>query len=223
LITETVKKMATDASQAAKGVATTRNEAKNSGEIVEQPVEAMGKIKESTIQINQIISAIDEIAVQTNLLALDAGVAAARAGDGGRGFAVVALEVRALAQRSAGAAKEINVLLSSSSVQVEGGVVLVGKTGVAPKAIIEKVSDMDKLVREILATSQEQATGPTQVNVAVTQMDKVVQQNAAMVEEATAATHALKIEVKDLTNIVGGFQISGTMSAQRKPGKLRAA
>lgn len=215
MITETVKKMAGGASQASQLVATTRDEAKNSGSIVEQAVDAMGKIKGSSDQITQIISVIDEIAFQTNLLALNAGVEAARAGEAGRGFAVVASEVRALAQRSADAAKEIKALISASSTHVEGGVSLVGRTGDALKGIISKVAEIDTLVREISASSKEQAVGLAEVNTAVTQMDQVVQQNAAMVEESTAATVALKNEVHDLSSMVARFQISGVQNTRR--------
>jgi methyl-accepting chemotaxis protein len=167
----------------------------------------MGKIKDSSQQITNIIGVIDEIAFQTNLLALNAGVEAARAGDAGRGFAVVASEVRALAQRSAEAAKEIKALISASTTQVESGVMLVDKTGTALGEIIERIAVMDGLVREISASSKEQATGLAEINTAVGQMDQVVQQNAAMVEESTAAAFALKNETQDLTEMVGRFQI----------------
>ncbi len=207
LITTTVKKMASGAGEAATVVATTRQEAESSGVIVQQAVDAMSKIKGSSQQMSQIIGVIDEIAFQTNLLALNAGVEAARAGDAGRGFAVVASEVRGLAQRSAEAAKEIKTLISASSEQVDSGVVLVGKTGAALKGIIDKVATMDTLVREISAQSQDQAASLAEVNIAVNQMDQVVQQNAAMVEESTAAAHALKGETQELTAIVGRFQI----------------
>ncbi len=206
LITVTVKKMAGGAGEAAQVVATTRQEAENSGAIVQEAVHAMGKIKESSNQISQIVGVIDEIAFQTNLLALNAGVEAARAGDAGRGFAVVASEVRGLAQRSAEAAKEIKALISASTSQVDSGVALVGQTGSALKGIIDKVATMDTLVREISASSQEQATGLAEVNVAVNQMDQVVQQNAAMVEESTAAAHALRGETEELATIVSRFQ-----------------
>jgi methyl-accepting chemotaxis protein len=139
---------------------------------------------------------IDEIAFQTNLLALNAGVEAARAGDAGRGFAVVAQEVRALAQRSAEAAKEIKTLISTSTQQVGAGVDLVGQTGEALQRIVTQVASIDALVTEIAASAVEQSTGLQEVNNAVNQMDQVVQQNAAMVEEATAASHSLKNEAK---------------------------
>jgi methyl-accepting chemotaxis protein len=190
-------------------VAVTRDAAESSGLIVQQAVEAMGKIKDSSQRITNIIGVIDEIAFQTNLLALNAGVEAARAGDAGRGFAVVASEVRALAQRSAEAAKEIKTLISASTVQVESGVGLVDRTGIALRGIIEKIASMDALVREISTSSKEQATGLAEINTAVTQMDQVVQQNAAMVEESTAAAHALKAETQDLSAMVGRFAIGG--------------
>ncbi|MGD0635772.1 MAG: methyl-accepting chemotaxis protein [Beijerinckiaceae bacterium] len=209
VITATVQKMASGTDAAASVVATTRGAAQSSGLIVQEAIEAMGKIKESSTQISNIIGVIDEIAFQTNLLALNAGVEAARAGEAGRGFAVVASEVRGLAQRSAEAAKEIKALISASTTHVESGVVLVGKTGEALRGIIEKVSDMDALVRDIAASSQEQATGLAEVNVAVSQMDQVVQRNAAMVEESTAATHALKGESQGLADMVARFRING--------------
>jgi len=222
IITGTVKSMATTAGEAAKIVASTRGAAESSGAVVQQAVDAMGKIKESSTQITNIIGVIDEIAFQTNLLALNAGVEAARAGDAGRGFAVVASEVRALAQRSAQAAKEIKALISASTVQVESGVILVDKTGVALKDIIGKVAEMDSLVRQISAASQEQATGIAEINTAVAQMDQVVQQNAAMVEESTAAAHTLKSETLDLTAMVGRFRI-GDHAESRVVAPLRKA
>jgi methyl-accepting chemotaxis protein len=173
--------------------------------------------------VAQIIGVIDEIAFQTNLLALNAGVEAARAGDAGRGFAVVAQEVRALAQRSADAAREIKGLISTSTQQVGAGVSLVGQTGQALRAIVDQVASIDSLVREIAASAQEQATGLHQVNSAVNQMDQVVQQNAAMVEEATAATHALKGEAGDLANLVGRFRVGGAAEAGASSRRARAA
>ncbi|HJV43318.1 HAMP domain-containing methyl-accepting chemotaxis protein [Caulobacter sp.] len=206
-ITATVRKTASGALEVSGLVAQARAGAERSGAIVDQAVSAMSQIETSSNQVNQIISVIDEIAFQTNLLALNAGVEAARAGDAGKGFAVVAQEVRALAQRSADAAKEIKALISTSSQQVGAGVDLVAQTGEALRAIVDQVASIDSLVKEIASSAQEQSTGLHQVNVAVNQMDQVVQQNAAMVEEATAATHSLKGEAGELAGLVGRFQV----------------
>jgi methyl-accepting chemotaxis protein len=205
-ITDTVKKMAANAGEAANVVAVTRDAAESSGLIVQQAVDAMGKIKDSSQQITNIIGVIDEIAFQTNLLALNAGVEAARAGDAGRGFAVVASEVRALAQRSAEAAKQIKGLIQASTTQVETGVALVDRTGSALQNIIGRVAAMDGLVREISASSREQASGLAEINTAISQMDQAVQQNAAMVEESTAAAHTLKGDARALMDMVQRFQ-----------------
>jgi methyl-accepting chemotaxis protein len=169
-------------------------------------VAAMGEIEQSAGQINQIIGVIDEIAFQTNLLALNAGVEAARAGDAGRGFAVVAQEVRALAQRSAEAAKEIKTLIANSSEQVQRGVKLVAETGHALKGIVTKMVEIDTLIGEMAKSSQEQAGGLSQVNTAVNQMDQVTQQNAAMVEEATAAASNLRSEALELASLIARFE-----------------
>ncbi|MDI1366319.1 MAG: methyl-accepting chemotaxis protein, partial [bacterium] len=159
----------------------------------------------------------DEIAFQTNLLALNAGVEAARAGDAGRGFAVVAQEVRALAQRSAEAAKEIKTLISSSTKQVSQGVSLVGQTGEALQRIVVKVGEIDALVTEIAASAAEQATGLNEVNTAVNQMDQVTQQNAAMVEQSTAATHSLKGETTELARLMARFRVGDGQANYNRP------
>jgi methyl-accepting chemotaxis protein len=184
----------------------------------------MAGIEQSSHQIGQIIGVIDEIAFQTNLLALNAGVEAARAGDAGKGFAVVASEVRALAQRSADAAKEIKTLISTSSQQVEAGVKLVGHTGTALQRIVTQVSEINGIVAEIAASAHEQATALHQVNTAVNQMDQVTQQNAAMVEQATAASHSLSQESEELARLVGRFQVGqdGSGAAARAPSRKPA-
>jgi len=208
-ITATVKRGADGARQAAGAATSAKLDAQRSGEVVREAVSAMGEIEQSSRKITQIITVIDEIAFQTNLLALNAGVEAARAGDAGRGFAVVAQEVRALAQRSAEAAKEIKALISSSTSQVEQGARLVGQTGESLGAIVRKVAEIDELVAAIATSSQEQATGLNQVNTAVNQMDQVTQQNAAMVEQATAAAASLLTEAEGLAQHVGRFILEG--------------
>ncbi len=213
-ITATVRRTASGAKEASQVVATARGDAQRSGEIVSQAVAAMTQIEGSSQQVGNIIGVIDEIAFQTNLLALNAGVEAARAGEAGRGFAVVAQEVRALAQRSADAAKEIKTLISTSTAQVGAGVDLVGQTGEALRRIVEQVASIDNLVNEIAASASEQSTGLHEVNQAVNQMDQVVQQNAAMVEQATAATHALKGEAAQLSNLVGRFKVAAGGAAE---------
>jgi methyl-accepting chemotaxis protein len=220
-ITATVKRSAEGAKQASTAASTAKSDAEHSGEVVREAVAAMGEIEQSSGKITQIIGVIDEIAFQTNLLALNAGVEAARAGDAGKGFAVVASEVRALAQRSAEAAKEIKTLIATSSAQVERGVKLVGETGQALTGIVGKVGEIDGLIAEIALSSQEQATGLNQVNSAVNQMDQVTQQNAAMVEEATAAASNLRTESMELARLVGGFQIGGDAPAARRPEPAR--
>ncbi len=206
-ITATVRRTAEVANEARDLVSTSKTDAERSGDVVRQTVGAMDGIETSSKQIANIIGVIDEIAFQTNLLALNAGVEAARAGDAGRGFAVVATEVRALAQRSADAAKEIKTLISTSTQQVDVGVKLVGETGQALSRIVAQVSQLNGLVVELAASAKEQSTGLGEVNAAVNQMDQVTQQNAAMVEQATAASHGLESEAAELARLVGQFRI----------------
>jgi methyl-accepting chemotaxis protein len=215
-ITATVRKTAEGAIDASQVVNTAKDDAEHSGHVVRNAVSAMSEIEQSAQQISQIISVIDEIAFQTNLLALNAGVEAARAGDAGKGFAVVASEVRALAQRSAEAAKEIKTLISASTQQVAQGVTLVGETGQALDRIVSQVSRITGIVTEIAASAQEQATGLHQVNTAVNQMDQVTQQNAAMVEESTAASHSLAQEAEELSRLITRFQVGDPAAAQTR-------
>ncbi|WP_297512776.1 methyl-accepting chemotaxis protein [uncultured Caulobacter sp.] len=214
-ITATVKRSADGARQVSSAASAAKQDAERSGTVMRDAVSAMGEISESSGQIGQIIGVIDEIAFQTNLLALNAGVEAARAGEAGKGFAVVAQEVRALAQRSAEAAKEIKALIANSSDQVERGVKLVGETGSALGAIALKVNEIDRLISEIAESAQQQAVGLSEVNQAVNQMDQVTQQNAAMVEQATAAATSLKGEAGELERLVSRFDTGARAGAAR--------
>ena len=213
-ITATVQKTAQGATAGREAVASAKADAERSGDVVGRAVVAMNAIEKSAREINQIIGVVDEIAFQTNLLALNAGVEAARAGDAGKGFAVVASEVRGLAQRSADAAKEIKGLISASSQQVEEGVSLVGEAGEALQRIVAHVNEISGLVGEIASSAREEAQGLAEVNTAVNQMDQVTQQNAAMVEEATAASRMLAEETKELSRLVGRFSINGVETLQ---------
>ncbi len=227
-ITATVRRTAEVANEARNLVATSKADAEHSGAVVQDTVQAMSGIETSSKQVGNIIGVIDEIAFQTNLLALNAGVEAARAGDAGRGFAVVATEVRALAQRSADAAKEIKALISASSQQVATGVKLVSETGQALGRIVTQVSQLNGLVTELAASAKEQATGLGEVNTAVNQMDQVTQQNAAMVEQSTAASHGLSGEAQELARLVGQFKLGqdalrpeAAAALRKAPPKLR--
>ena len=206
-ITATVSRSAEGAQEAGSMVRASYVQAEEGQKVVNSAVSAMGQIEESSNQIGAIIGVIDEIAFQTNLLALNAGVEAARAGDAGRGFAVVASEVRALAQRSAEAAKEIKTLIQASSQQVGQGVNLVNETGRALQKIAEHIGRLTHIAVEIESSSKEQATGLAEVNVAVSQMDQVTQQNAAMVEESTAASRSLAQDAAELDRLMRQFHI----------------
>ncbi|WP_426130482.1 methyl-accepting chemotaxis protein [Pararhizobium sp. PWRC1-1] len=182
--------------------------AAESGAVVANAVDAMGRIEESASQISNIIGVIDEIAFQTNLLALNAGVEAARAGEAGKGFAVVAQEVRELAQRSAKAAKEIKELIRNSSVEVAGGVRLVRETGEALKTIETYIVTINNHMDSIATSAREQSLGLAEVNTAVNQMDQVTQQNAAMVEETSAASATLANEASRLRQLISQFVLA---------------
>jgi len=214
-ITATVRRSSEGAERARQVTESAKTNAQRSGVVVKEAVEAMGGIERSSQEITQIIGVIDEIAFQTNLLALNAGVEAARAGEAGRGFAVVAQEVRALAQRSADAAKQIKTLIRTSTDQVGRGVRLVGETGETLDQILGQVAEINDLVGEIAASSKEQAVGLAEVNQAVNQMDQVTQQNAAMVEQSTAASHALSSEAAELERLVSRFKVGAEVQNLR--------
>ena len=216
-ITATVNKTAEAAGHAKEVVTAASQSAEKSGQVVQDAMAAMGAIERSAGEISQIIGVIDEIAFQTNLLALNAGVEAARAGEAGKGFAVVASEVRALAQRSADAAKQIKKLISTSTAQVASGVELVGETGRALTRICGQVAEISGIVAAISSSAKEQATGLAEVNTAVNQMDQITQQNAAMVEESTAASRSLADEAGELSALVARFSLSDAA-----PGRIAA-
>jgi methyl-accepting chemotaxis protein len=215
-ITAAVKTSAHGAAHARVVVQTAKSGAADGGYIVREAVQAMSAIERSSSEITHIIGVIDHIAFQTNLLALNAGVEAARAGDSGRGFAVVAQEVRALAQRSAEAAKQIKVLISASSAHVGSGVELVSRTGKALEALAGQVDEIDQVVGAIAASAKEQAVGLNEVNAAINKMDQGTQQNAAMVEQSTAATHALKGEAIELQRLMGEFRTGAGVAPARQ-------
>lgn len=211
--TSSVRDTAASAENANELVSAASQEAESSREIVGRAVDAMGAIEKSSNEISQIISVIDEIAFQTNLLALNAGVEAARAGDAGRGFAVVASEVRALAQRSSDAAKEIKSLIMASTDHVDNGVTLVGQAGEALQSIMSRVHEVSGLVSSIAGSAKEQSRGLGEINSAVNQMDQVTQQNAAMVEQATAASMSLKQEAEQLLGMLAHFNTGNGQAA----------
>jgi len=221
-LTSTVKQNGDNARQANQMAASASSVALKGGSIVAQVVETMGSINESSRKIVDIIGVIDGIAFQTNILALNAAVEAARAGEQGRGFAVVATEVRNLAQRSAGAAKEIKALIGDSVDKVEAGSKLVGEAGATMDEIVASVKRVTDIMGEITAASHEQEIGIDQIHQSITEMDGVTQQNAALVEEAAAAATSLHEQADSLANVVRVFKLDGT-HMQMAPGARAAA
>ena len=206
-LTETVRQNAENARQANQLVISTSDFAVKGGNVVDQVVQTMSSITESSRKIVDIIGVIDGIAFQTNILALNAAVEAARAGEQGRGFAVVAAEVRTLAQRSAGAAKEIKQLIGDSVDKVNAGSKLVDEAGKTMHEIVTSVKHAADLMSEITSASQEQSAGIAEVNQAVTQMDEMTQQNAALVEQAAAAAQSMQQQSAALSQAVSVFRL----------------
>lgn len=206
-LTTTVKQNADNARQANGLAESAASVATKSGQVVAQVVDTMGAINESSKQVVDIISVIDSIAFQTNILALNAAVEAARAGEQGKGFAVVASEVRSLAQRSAQAAKEIKDLIDKSVSITETGNRLVAEAGTTMQETVASIKRVTDIMGEITAASQEQSIGIDQVNQAVSQMDQVTQQNAALVQEASAASDSLQDQAGTLAKLVSTFRV----------------
>jgi methyl-accepting chemotaxis protein len=206
-LTSTVKQNAENAREANQLVVSASDVAVRGGAVVGQVVDTMGSIKDSSRKIVDIIGVIDGIAFQTNILALNAAVEAARAGEQGRGFAVVAAEVRNLAQRSAGAAKEIKELISDSVEKVDAGGKLVDEAGKTMEEIVTSVKHVADIMSEITAASQEQSSGIEEVNHAIAQIDEMTQQNAALVEQAAAAAESMQDQSVKLAQAVSVFKL----------------
>ena len=207
-ITAAVRQSADNANQASQLASSSKDSALQGQDVVSNAITAMAEINAASAKISDIISTIDEIAFQTNLLAVNAAVEAARAGDEGRGFAVVASEVRSLAQRSAVAAKEIKVLIQDSLRKVEAGSGLVNRSGETLQGIVGSVKRVTDIVGEIAAASGEQSTGIEQVNTAMTQMDQVTQSNSAQTEELSATAQALSEQAAHLMELVSTFALN---------------
>jgi methyl-accepting chemotaxis protein len=223
-MTAMVKSNADNAAQANQLAAAAREQAERGGKVVSSAVAAMQEINVASKKIADIIGVIDDIAFQTNLLALNAAVEAARAGEQGRGFAVVASEVRNLASRSAGAAKEIKILIQDSVAKVSDGARLVDDSGKALGEIVTGVKKVTDVMAEIAASSMEQASGIEQVNKAVTSMDTVTQQNAALVEQASAAAQTLTEQAANLTELIARYRLDkGSAAAPKLPAPPPAA
>ena len=211
-LSSTVHKNAEEAEMASKLVSSTAEIAVQGGEVVGKMINTMASINDSSRKIADIIGVIDGIAFQTNILALNAAVEAARAGEQGRGFAVVAAEVRNLAQRSAGAAKEIKTLIIDSVEQVEVGRKLVSEAGESIDDVVTSVQLVAEIISGTATASQEQSAGIEQINQAVSQMDEMTQQNAALVEQAAAAAESLQEQASSLAQAVSVFKLDGGLA-----------
>ncbi len=221
-ITSTVKQNAENSQQANTLAVNASSTAVRGGAVVSQVVDTMESITESSRKIVDIIGVIDGIAFQTNILALNAAVEAARAGEQGRGFAVVASEVRNLAQRSASAAKEIKQLIGDSVEKVDAGSKLVEQAGATMKEIVDSIQRVTDIMSDITAAGREQSAGIEQVNQAITQMDEVTQQNAALVEEAAAASQSLQDQATHLSEVVSVFTLDNAQVKTAHAGKPAA-
>jgi methyl-accepting chemotaxis protein len=208
-LTSTVKQNADNARQANQFAVSASEVAEKGGAVMAEVVDTMGAINESARKIVDIIAVIDGIAFQTNILALNATVEAARAGEQGRGFAVVASEVRNLAQRSAAAAKEIKALIDNSVEKADAGSRLVDQAGTTMRDVVDSIRRVADIMGEISAASQEQTEGIGQVQLAISQMDQTTQQNAALVEEAAAASEQLREQAAKLSQTVSVFRLGG--------------
>jgi methyl-accepting chemotaxis protein-1 (serine sensor receptor) len=215
-LTSTVRQNSDNARQANTLASSASDIAVKGGELVTRVIDTMGSITESSDKIADIIGVIDGIAFQTNILALNAAVEAARAGEQGRGFAVVATEVRNLAQRSAAAAKDIKALITDSVEKVGSGSALVNEAGSTMEEIVTSVKRVTDIISEISSAGREQEIGIEQINTAVAEMDTVTQQNAALVEEAAAASQAMQEQAVKLAEMVAVFQVEGSAAAARR-------